>query len=46
MGFDHDDLNHMEIQALVEYVNTEVQEESDCKFSNSISLVSYGLNNP
>lgn len=29
VGADHDDLNHVEIQALVEYVNTEVQEEND-----------------
>ena len=29
---EHGDLNHVEIQALIEYVNTEVQEENDCKF--------------
>ncbi|XP_065671327.1 ras GTPase-activating-like protein IQGAP1 isoform X1 [Hydra vulgaris] len=29
VGVDHDDLNHVEIQALIEYVNTEVQEEND-----------------
>ena len=28
---EHDDLNHVEIQALLEYVNTEVQEENECK---------------
>ena len=28
---EHGDLNHIEIQALIEYVNTEVQEENDCK---------------
>ena len=31
VGVDHDDLNHVEIQALIEYVNAEVQEENDCK---------------
>jgi len=25
-------LNHVEIQALIEYVNTEIQEENDRKF--------------
>ena len=31
VGVDHDDLNHVEIQALIEYVNAEVQEENDRK---------------
>ena len=31
VGIEHGDLNHVEIQALIEYVNTEVQEENDCK---------------
>lgn len=39
----HEDLNQVEIQALVEYVNTEVQEENDCKFSSLVSDFSFHL---
>ena len=29
LGVQHEDLNQVEVQVLVEYVNTEVQEEND-----------------
>ena len=36
----HEDLNQVEIQALVEYVNTEVQEENDRKFLSLLFFAS------
>ena len=28
----HEDLNQVEVQALIEYVNAEVQDENNCKY--------------